>query len=381
MRRVAALLAAVLLLTGTSSCGGDGAEPGAPRGVALVLDFMPNAVHSGIYAARDEGYYRAEGIDLTIRQPGESTDAPKLLAAGRADFAILDIHDLGIARERGVDVVGAMPIVQRPLAAVIARGEGSVRASPRPRRPHGRRHRPALRRSRGRLRGGGGRRRPGPGRPGDDWLQRGLLPRRRQGRRGDRLLEHRGSGLAPAGRARPNLQSRPLRRPALPRADPDGVRAARSSANPSWSTRWSRPRPAATSSPPTTPRRRSTTLLATVPSLDRADQAAQLRVLGPDLHPAPFDPAVLHAWAAWDLRHGLLGAAPGRRPGLLRPGQQLDLPAAAAREPCGSVGLRGRFQPRWLPAWYRRRRASSSRGPGPPSRRGLQGSRCPGRRL
>ena len=47
-------------------------------------------------------------------------------------------------------------------------------------------------------------------------------------------------------------------------------------------------------------------LLAEVPSLDRGDQAAQLRALRPDLHPAPFDRAVLRAWAAWDLEHGLL---------------------------------------------------------------------------
>ena len=48
MRRAVALLAAVSLLAGAAGCGGDGAEPGAPRGAALVLDFTPNAVHSGI---------------------------------------------------------------------------------------------------------------------------------------------------------------------------------------------------------------------------------------------------------------------------------------------------------------------------------------------
>src|ERR1044072_505976 len=127
MRRAVALLAAVLLLAGLAGGGEDGAEPGAPKGVTLVLDFVPNAVHSGIYAAQREGLYGDEGIDLTIRQPGESTDAPNLPPAGRADFAILDIHDLGIARERGLDLVGAMPIVQRPLASVIARADGPVR--------------------------------------------------------------------------------------------------------------------------------------------------------------------------------------------------------------------------------------------------------------
>jgi len=52
--------------------------------------------------------------------PTASTDSIKLLESGRADFAILDIHDLAIARERGQDVVGIMAIVERPLAAVLA---------------------------------------------------------------------------------------------------------------------------------------------------------------------------------------------------------------------------------------------------------------------
>src|ERR1700712_4436458 len=112
MRRAVALLAAVLLLAGIAGCGGDGAEPGVPKGATVVLDFTPNAVHSGIYAAQGEGFYAAAGVDLKTHRPGESTDAPKLLAAGRTDFSILDIHDLGIAREQGLDLVGVIPIVQ-----------------------------------------------------------------------------------------------------------------------------------------------------------------------------------------------------------------------------------------------------------------------------
>ena len=69
-----------------------------------------------------------------MRAPAASTDSLKLLAAGKADFSVVDIHDLGLARERGQDVVGVGAIVQRPLAAVIARA--GVR---RPRELEGRR--------------------------------------------------------------------------------------------------------------------------------------------------------------------------------------------------------------------------------------------------
>jgi NitT/TauT family transport system substrate-binding protein/putative hydroxymethylpyrimidine transport system substrate-binding protein len=127
MRSVAALLAAVLALAAGGCGSGGGAEPGASRQATVVLDFQPNAVHAGIYAALREGYYRDAGIDLRVQVPSSSTDAPKLLEAGRADFAILDIHDLAIARERGLELVGVAPIVERPLASVIARDPQQIR--------------------------------------------------------------------------------------------------------------------------------------------------------------------------------------------------------------------------------------------------------------
>jgi putative hydroxymethylpyrimidine transport system substrate-binding protein len=127
MRRVAALLAAALLGAGLLACGGGGAEPGAPRGATLVLDFQPNAVHSGIYAAQADGYFRDEGLDLSIQEPSSTADSAKLLETGRADFAVMDINDFGIARERGLDLVAIAAVVQRPLASVIARDRDEVR--------------------------------------------------------------------------------------------------------------------------------------------------------------------------------------------------------------------------------------------------------------
>jgi putative hydroxymethylpyrimidine transport system substrate-binding protein len=129
MRRVAALLAVVLLGMGLAACAGDDAEPGAPRGATLVLDFQPNAVHSGIYAAQANGYFEDEGVEVTIREPSSTADSAKLLEAGRTDFAVMDINDFGSALERGLDLVAIAAIVQRPLASVIARDRDEIRTS------------------------------------------------------------------------------------------------------------------------------------------------------------------------------------------------------------------------------------------------------------
>jgi ABC-type nitrate/sulfonate/bicarbonate transport system substrate-binding protein len=85
-----------------------------------MLDFTPNAVHAGIYSAIARGYDRAAGVRLHVIAPTASTVPISLLETGKIDFAILDIHDLAIARQRGQKVLGLMAIVERPLSAVVA---------------------------------------------------------------------------------------------------------------------------------------------------------------------------------------------------------------------------------------------------------------------
>src|SRR3954447_4958318 len=117
-RLLAAFAGAAILAGG---CGGGGGSDRAR--ITIALDFTPNAVHAPIYAAVRRGFDRRNGVRLRIQPPGSAPDALKLVASGRADMAVLDIHDLGLARERGQDFVGVAALVQGPLAAIIARGE------------------------------------------------------------------------------------------------------------------------------------------------------------------------------------------------------------------------------------------------------------------
>jgi len=309
MRGVAALLAAALLLAGASSCGGGGAEPGAPQGATLVLDFTPNAVHTGIYAAQRQGFYRDAGVELTIHQPGESTDAPKLLEAGRTDFAILDIHDLGIARQRGLDLIGLMAIVQRPLAAVIARGDGPVR---RPRDLQGRTVGVT-------------------GLPSDEAVVNsevssdgGDPAKVRRVTIGFDAVSALAAGKVDAVTGFWNAEGVALRRQGVPirifRVDRYGAPPY-----PELILTTSRrilqrqPKLVEAMLSATTrgyeftvrhPSRALADLLVEVPSLNQADQRAQLNALLPILAPEPFNYPVLRRWARWDVAHGVLTSNP-----------------------------------------------------------------------
>src|SRR4051812_46937964 len=118
MRLCLPVIAAVAVLA--AGCG-DSAKTTGPTPLSLALDFTPNAAHAPIYAAVRTGADRRRGVRLRILGPGSGTpDSLKLVTSGRADVGVLDIHDLGLAAERGADVVGIGALVQKPLAAVIA---------------------------------------------------------------------------------------------------------------------------------------------------------------------------------------------------------------------------------------------------------------------
>ncbi len=305
MRRAVALLAAALLLAGVAGCGGSGAEPGAPKGATVVLDFTPNAVHSGIYAAQAEGLYEDAGIDLHVQVPGESTDAPKLLAAGRTDFAILDITDLGIADEKGLELVGLMPIVQRPLAAVLARRDGPVK-TPRDLDGHtvgvtGLPSDTAVVRSE--VAGDGG----DPNGVEEITIGFNAVASLAAGKVdaatgfwNAEAVEAEGQGIplrvfkvdeygAPRypelilTTTRKELEAEPAKVEAMVQATRNGYEFTEEH-----------------------PQKALGDLLAANPSLERSDQEAQLKVLLPALKPAPFKEAVLKEWSAWASEHELL---------------------------------------------------------------------------
>jgi NitT/TauT family transport system substrate-binding protein/putative hydroxymethylpyrimidine transport system substrate-binding protein len=127
MTRLLVLIAALATLVLTA-CGG-GASSASLRRATLVLDFVPNAVHAGIYRALAAGYYRQDGIDLRVVPPSSTAATLELIGAGKAQFGLADGIDVAqqVASGRGAQAI--MAIVQRPLGAPIALASEHLRSA------------------------------------------------------------------------------------------------------------------------------------------------------------------------------------------------------------------------------------------------------------
>jgi ABC-type nitrate/sulfonate/bicarbonate transport system substrate-binding protein len=127
-KRLLLVLAAVATLgAGVAACGGDddsssgdtGTTTAGTTDATLVLDFIPNAVHAGIYRAQAAGYYKDNGINLKIIQPTSTADTLRLIDAGKADIGIADGIDMAGQIDQGRGAKGIMAILQRPPGGLI----------------------------------------------------------------------------------------------------------------------------------------------------------------------------------------------------------------------------------------------------------------------
>jgi len=113
----------VLFLAG---CGSDRQAPSGGEEFRIILDFLPNPLHIGIFHAQAEGWYEEAGLDLTIDQPTSTSDTLRLMSAGRADLGLVPMIDFLAAHQGGEEIVMVASVVQSPLAALHGLKESGI---------------------------------------------------------------------------------------------------------------------------------------------------------------------------------------------------------------------------------------------------------------
>jgi NitT/TauT family transport system substrate-binding protein len=86
----------------------------------LVLDWVPEPEFGGFYAAREEGLYSKQGLQVEILSGGAGVPVVQMVATSQADFGTASADQVLTARVRGVDVIPLMAVYQNAPMAIMA---------------------------------------------------------------------------------------------------------------------------------------------------------------------------------------------------------------------------------------------------------------------
>lgn len=101
-----------LLVLSAPGCSSPKPQPQAPlQKVTVILDWVPNTNHTGLYVAKEQGFYAQAGLDVEIIQPPEGGN-PQLLAAGQGDFAVSYQEEVTMARAQDIPIVALAAVIQ-----------------------------------------------------------------------------------------------------------------------------------------------------------------------------------------------------------------------------------------------------------------------------
>jgi NitT/TauT family transport system substrate-binding protein len=122
MRVLARFTALAVLMAALSSVAAHATD------VNFITDFGYNGRHSYFYVALDKGYYKSEGLDVTIDPAAGSLEPITRVASGAYDIGFGDINALIKFRDRnpGAPIKAVFMVYNRPPFAIVTRKSRGV---------------------------------------------------------------------------------------------------------------------------------------------------------------------------------------------------------------------------------------------------------------
>lgn len=119
MKRFVTMMLIALLSIILVACGSENTEKQneqvksdtEDKKVSLFLDWTPNTNHTGIYVAKEKGFYEELGLDVEVLLPGE-VSAEQLVATNKGEFGISFQTEVTQARAQDLPVVSIAAIIQ-----------------------------------------------------------------------------------------------------------------------------------------------------------------------------------------------------------------------------------------------------------------------------
>ncbi len=124
---IAILITLLLILTACQTTGSAPAESkkSAATDIDVMLDWVPNTNHTGLFVAQAKGWYEEAGLNVNIIQAGESP-VEQVVAAGSAAFGISYQEAVTLARAENAPLVSVAAIIQHNTSGFASRAERGI---------------------------------------------------------------------------------------------------------------------------------------------------------------------------------------------------------------------------------------------------------------
>lgn len=121
------MVAAAMAMSMTAVASAEEETGSDLKKVTVILDYVPNTNHTGMYVALDKGYYEAEGLDVEIVEPTDGATAT-LVAQQKGTFGISYQEDVTIAlsAEDPLPIKAVATVIQHNTSGFVSLADSGI---------------------------------------------------------------------------------------------------------------------------------------------------------------------------------------------------------------------------------------------------------------
>lgn len=93
--------------------------------IDIILDWVPNTNHTGLYVALDQGYFEEAGVEVAIRRPPQGSTT-ELIGLGQAPFGISFQDTLAYRLAAGLPVTAVATIIEHNTSGIISNEDAGI---------------------------------------------------------------------------------------------------------------------------------------------------------------------------------------------------------------------------------------------------------------
>lgn len=99
-----------------------------PQKLTVILDWFINPDHAPLIIAKQQGFFKEQGLEVELISPADPTDPSKLVAASKADIGITYQPELMLHINRGLPLISIGTLIDKPLNCLVTLKDGSIKS-------------------------------------------------------------------------------------------------------------------------------------------------------------------------------------------------------------------------------------------------------------